>query len=390
MCSIREVQILPPVDYPVLGLCRLLRVEWNSSEHHFVQNHSRGPPIARLGVSGSCDDLWSHVVTGSDDGVCVLPTGLVADIQNFYALINCSDFWRQRERIHALMFVLGTVESSVMGPSQSSAQSEISQFDMTVLINQNVIRFYISVNEANGMNVFDSTCQLGYVEPGKWLLKYSLLDQKCHHVASRDILHDKIKTGFILEREEETNDPRGISFSENVSFCFHMGSLLFHNDICLLKTLHRIHLSSVLLLHQRDLSECSDSDVRNDVEVVLAHLLSPQPRVPRLLLLQNPQHLLPHQVRQLCRIHLFFQLSHSLFPFSVLLQKSFHVLFHVEPKHVRFAGLDSSSVLQVRIQKSPVNRRADSFRGRFTRLAVLWRRGLLARFEGDVQVGGFK
>lgn len=51
-----------------------------------------------------------------------------------------------------------------MRPAQPSAESEVGEFDVTVLVDQDVIRLDVSVDEAQRMHVLDGTRQLGNVE----------------------------------------------------------------------------------------------------------------------------------------------------------------------------------------------------------------------------------
>ena len=52
-----------------------------------------------------------------------------------------------------------------MRPSKTCTKPEISQFNMSICINQDIIRFDITMNESQIMNTFYCTCYFGYVKP---------------------------------------------------------------------------------------------------------------------------------------------------------------------------------------------------------------------------------
>ena len=59
-----------------------------------------------------------------------------------------------------------------MSPSESRAESKISQLDMTIVVNENVVRFDVSVNEVHAMNALHSAGQFGNIKPKKY--KYEI------------------------------------------------------------------------------------------------------------------------------------------------------------------------------------------------------------------------
>ena len=89
---------------------------------------------------------------------------------------------------------------------------------MPLLINQDVVRFDITMNEFHVMNALDSTGQLVSVKPLrkehfkillKWILviklpcsifvKLVLLDEQWHQISTRNVFHDKVQIVFVLQ-----------------------------------------------------------------------------------------------------------------------------------------------------------------------------------------------
>lgn len=50
-------------------------------------------------------------------------------------------------------------------PPEASAQAKVCEFDVTACINQDIVRFDISMNKSHGMNTLYCTCQLSNVKP---------------------------------------------------------------------------------------------------------------------------------------------------------------------------------------------------------------------------------
>ena len=61
--------------------------------------------------------------------------------------------------------IVSLVILGVMGPPKASAESEVSQFDVSVGVDQNVIRFYVSVNETHFVYAFDRQHQFCDIKP---------------------------------------------------------------------------------------------------------------------------------------------------------------------------------------------------------------------------------
>ena len=118
----------------------------------------------------------------------------------------------------------------VVRPAEAGTQPKIRQFDVAVSVDQNVVRFNISVDEAHFVDALNGTDQFRYVKPwkpknifihsskllhttavkfknfsvpGKRFLENAQFDQKRHQVASGDVIHHKIQIVFILQMNGE-------------------------------------------------------------------------------------------------------------------------------------------------------------------------------------------
>ena len=62
------------------------------------------------------------------------------------------------DKINLVEFTMfGLVRFGTVCPPKARTKSKISQLDMTSCVNENVIRFYIPMNESQVMNTFDRT-----------------------------------------------------------------------------------------------------------------------------------------------------------------------------------------------------------------------------------------
>jgi len=62
------------------------------------------------------------------------------------------------DKINLVQFTMfGLVRFGTVCPPKARTKSKISEFDMTRCVNENVIRFYIPMNESQVMNTFNRT-----------------------------------------------------------------------------------------------------------------------------------------------------------------------------------------------------------------------------------------
>ena len=62
------------------------------------------------------------------------------------------------DKINLVEFTMfGLVRFGTVCPPKARTKSKISEFDMTRCVNENVIRFYIPMNESQVMNTFNRT-----------------------------------------------------------------------------------------------------------------------------------------------------------------------------------------------------------------------------------------
>jgi hypothetical protein len=98
------------------------------------------------------------------------------------------------------------------------AKTEIRELDMTVLVDQNVVRFYISMNVLQVVNRFYRQNHLRRVKSGLVMAKNVFFDQEVHQVASWYVIHYQVQKFGILKRTLESNNPRVVlGIGEHVS-----------------------------------------------------------------------------------------------------------------------------------------------------------------------------
>lgn len=62
------------------------------------------------------------------------------------------------------MVTVALIVFGIVRPAESGAQAEIRQFDVTVAVDQDVVRFDIAMNETHFVYTLHGTHQLGYVK----------------------------------------------------------------------------------------------------------------------------------------------------------------------------------------------------------------------------------
>mmetsp|Transcript_764 Transcript_764/g.1621 ORF Transcript_764/g.1621 Transcript_764/m.1621 type:complete len:210 (+) Transcript_764:485-1114(+) len=65
----REMHTLDPLPHKLVNLVCAVSLEGRSAHHEFEQQDTQHPPVHSLVVSSAVDDLRSHVVRSSDQGV---------------------------------------------------------------------------------------------------------------------------------------------------------------------------------------------------------------------------------------------------------------------------------------------------------------------------------
>lgn len=126
---------------------------------HLINENAKRPPISAESLPFVHDNLWTHVVRGAHQGV-----GFLAWFQQF-------------------------------------AQPIVRHLDATIDIEENVLRFEVSVHVAKFVQVIDSQEHLSSIEFGSVLVEPLGLAQVSEHLPSTVEIHDEEDLLSCLECE---------------------------------------------------------------------------------------------------------------------------------------------------------------------------------------------
>ena len=82
------------------------------------------------------------------------------------------------------------------------ARAEICQFEVSVLVEQHVVRFHISMDEAHGVDSVQRQHYFSRVKDSP-LLRYVVVHGEGDQVASGHELHHHVEVAVVLERAEQ-------------------------------------------------------------------------------------------------------------------------------------------------------------------------------------------
>ena len=92
------------------------------------------------------------------------------------------------------------IAAGVVRPSESGAESEVGEFDVSVTVDEHVVRLDVAVNEAHPVHAVDGQHQLGDEEPRQLLVEDAESNEQTHQVAAGDVLHHKVQVRRVLHR----------------------------------------------------------------------------------------------------------------------------------------------------------------------------------------------
>ena len=70
-------------------------------------------------------------------------------------------------KLHEFTINIMLVIFRVVSPSEPSTEAKVCQLDVTVGVNQDVVRFDVSVDEPHLVNTVHGANQLAYIKPGR-------------------------------------------------------------------------------------------------------------------------------------------------------------------------------------------------------------------------------
>jgi len=107
----------------------------------------------------------------------------------------------QVSRIHRILSTVAIilVIFRIVCPPEPGAKAEIGELDVPHLVNEDVVRLDVPVDEPHLMNAVHGADKFTDIKLSQVLLKDAEFDEKGHEIATRDIVHHKIQIQLILE-----------------------------------------------------------------------------------------------------------------------------------------------------------------------------------------------
>ena len=173
----------------------ILVVKWRNSNHHFIYQNSETPNIHTFTVT------------------------LLSVQQSFWSKI----FWSATNR-HCSLSVRNFL-----------CKSHIYHLDEAFLINKNVFRFQVSVNDILDMKIPKSQQNLRCIENSLFLIKFNLSPQTRKQFPSCNVLKNKMNACLVLKNSIQFDDKRRIYFHQNFLLLLEMLNLFKLHDFTLIE-----------------------------------------------------------------------------------------------------------------------------------------------------------
>jgi hypothetical protein len=105
--------------------------------------------------------------------------------------------------------------------------AHINQEDLSVAVNNRVLRFNVSVDDVIHMQVFNSQQHAAEIVPGYRFVEGGHLTNNFEHLFALQILHQQKDVLFVVEGFDETHDEREYRFLQNLFLLYYTGLHLF-------------------------------------------------------------------------------------------------------------------------------------------------------------------
>lgn len=165
-------------------------------------------------------------------------------------------------------------------------KAKISQFHMTVTVDQNIIGFQVPMYEVDLMDRLDGQDGLSNVKTTGLFAQDILSHEQRHEITTWKKVHDKIKILIVLETVFQIDNPLILCLDEHLTLSLDVIHLILVYHFGLFHSLHGNYLSSIDMPANSDLAECASSDDGKWIEVTRRYLL-PHFTVKLSLLVQN-------------------------------------------------------------------------------------------------------
>jgi hypothetical protein len=204
--------------------------EWRSTSYHLVNKNAQSPPIDCKAMACHLENLRSEVFCGSTKALC-------------------------------LVVVL-----------KELGKAEISNFDVTIHVHQDILWLEIAMDYLVGMKVSQPYEYLCSNKPDCFFLQPSLVAKVVENVAARNILEEKVDSQLILENVVHVNDEGVLGLSKDVFLRASVENLAFLDENVLVDPLHGILLAILRVDNQEHLSKAAFIDKLFDFEIFKTHI----------------------------------------------------------------------------------------------------------------------
>lgn len=142
-------------------------------------------------------------------------------------------------------------------------ESKISNSDVSLQVQENVLRFEVSVNDSLLMNLFQPEKGLDYVEFCNFFPHFSELFNKVEQLPSRTVLQDEYQTLLRFKTEFHLYNEWMLQLFHNLHFVYDYPLFFVLDDELLIDDFHRIEFSILKESYEIDLGEPSRANALN-------------------------------------------------------------------------------------------------------------------------------
>lgn len=139
-------------------------------------------------------------------------------------------------------------------------KAKISQFYMTVTVDQNIVGFQVPMNEVDLMDRLDGQDGLSNVKTTGFFTQDILSHEQRHEIATWKKVHDKVKVLIVLETVFQIDNPLILCLDEHLSLRLDVIDLILVYHFGLFHSLHRNYFSRIDMPANSDLTERTSSD----------------------------------------------------------------------------------------------------------------------------------
>lgn len=117
-------------------------------------------------------------------------------------------------------------------------ETKVSEFDMTLTVDEDIIRFDITMNDAQTMKIVDGKGDFSSVCSGHILIELNEIREKTFEISTVDKLHDIVEIFLVLKGVKEFHNIWIARACKDVAFVHDVKFLLLQNCVSLLDHLH--------------------------------------------------------------------------------------------------------------------------------------------------------